>query len=225
MSVTDFAVARENMVNSQVRPTDVTDYALLEAMFEMPRERFVPSTKRFAAYIDEDIDVSAAGEGDEPRFLLEASPFAKLVQLAAISPSETVLDIACNTGYSTAIIARLCESVIGIENDAGLASFASEALADLGVDNAAVIEGPLTEGYPKEGPYDAIIIQGAVDEVPQTLLDQLRDGGRLVAVVGHGQAGRARLFVREDGLVSSRPVFNAALPPLRSFARKPEFVF
>ena len=225
MSVTDFAAARENMVNSQVRPTDVTDYALLEAMFSTPRERFVPSTKRFAAYIDEDVDVSAAAKGDGPRYLLEASPLAKLVQLAAINRGDTVLDVACNTGYSTALIAQLCESVIGIEEDEGLANFATEALVDLGVDNAAVIEGSLTEGYPKEGPYDAIVIQGAVDEVPQTLLDQLRDGGRLVAVVGHGQAGRARLFVREDGLVSSRPVFNAALPALASFARKPEFVF
>ena len=225
MSVTDFAAARENMVNSQVRPTDVTDYAIIDAMLDIPRERFVPSSRRFAAYIDEDLDVSGAADDANPRYLIEPSPFAKLVQLAAISPDETVLDIACNTGYSTAVIARLCSSVIGIEEDPGLVGFATEALLDLGVDNAVVVESSLAEGYAKEAPYDAIVIQGAVDRVPEAILDQLRDGGRLVAVVGRGQAGRARLFVKEDGIVSSRPVFNAAIPALESFASNPGFVF
>ena len=225
MSVTDFAAARENMVNSQVRPTDVTDYALIDAMLDIPRERFVPSAKRFAAYIDEDLDISAAAEGSSPRYLLEPSPFAKLVQLASISPGETVLDVGCNTGYSTAVIARLCGSVIGIEEDTGLVSFATDALLDLGVDNAVVVEGRLRDGYPKEAPFDAIVIQGAVDEVPETLTSQLRDGGRLVAVVGRGLSGRARLFVKEEGIVSSRPVFNAALPTLEGFTRDVGFVF
>ena len=225
MSVTDFEAARENMVNCQVRPTDVTDYALLEAMFATPRERFVPSARRFAAYTDEDVDVSAAATGEGPRFLAEASPFAKLVQLAAIEPGETVLDVGCGTGYSTAIIAQLCGSVIAVESDPGLVAFAGEALSELGIDNAAVIEGDPTAGYPKEAPYDAVVIEGAVEFVPDALTDQLRDGGRLVAVVGTGQAARARVFVRENGVVSSRPEFNAALPPLPGFQREPGFVF
>ena len=225
MSATNFRVARENMVKSQVQPTDVTDYAIIDAMLDIPRERFVPPAKRFAAYVDEDLDISAAARGPGPRYLLEPSPFAKLVQLAAISPTDTVLDVACNTGYSTAVIGRLCGSVIGVEEDAGLVSFATEALLELGADNAVVVESRPRDGYPKEAPYDAIVIEGAVEEVPDALLEQLRDGGRLVAVVGYGQAGRARLFVKDNGLVSSRPVFNAALPALEGFARERGFVF
>ena len=223
MPAHDFAAARANMVNSQVRPTDVTDYAIIDAMMEVPRERFVPADRRFAAYIDEDIEV-ASGEGAR-RYLMEPSPFAKLIQLADIGPNDTVLEIGCNTGYSTAVLARIASSIIAIESDAELAAFATEALNELAVDNAAVVEGKLEAGYAKEAPYDVIVIGGAVDEVPQAIIDQLAERGRLVAVVGRGLSAQARLFLREDGIVSSRTAFNAAVPPLPGFEKAASFVF
>ena len=223
MSVNDFAAARANMVNCQVRPTDVTDYALIEAMLEIPRERFVPADRRFASYVDEDVPV-ADGPGGR-RYIMEPSPFAKLVQLADVGPNDTVLDIGCTTGYSTAVLARISGSVIALESDADLAARATDTLSELGIDNAAVVEGTLSEGYPKEAPYDVIVLEGAVDEVPDTLLDQLAEGGRLVAIVGRGLAARARLHVRDEGIVSSRPDFNAAIPSLPGFEAAAGFVF
>ena len=223
MSITDFAAARANMVNCQVRPTDVTDYALIDAMLDVPRERFVPADRRFASYLDEDIEVADGPEGR--RFMLEPSPFAKLVQLADVGPGDTILDVGCTTGYSTAVLARIGGSVIAVESDEDLVSRATEALNELGIDNAAVVQGPLNEGYAKEAPYDVIVLEGAVDEVPDVILDQLAEGGRLVTVVGRGLAARARLFVREGGAVSSRPEFNAAIPSLPGFEARGGFVF
>lgn len=225
MSPNDFAAARANMVNCQVRTTDVTSHPLLEAMFEVPRELFVPAPMRFASYIDEDIEVSPASEDGPARHLMEPSPFAKLVQLADVRAGDTVLDLGCATGYSAAILSKLCESVIAMEPDGSLAGYAMETLSQLGIDNVAVVEGSLREGYPKEAPYDVIVIEGAVAEVPATLLDQLRDGGRLVAIIGESLAGRAHLFSKENGVISSRPAFNAAVPQLAGFERETGFVF
>ena len=223
MASTNFTAARINMVNSQVRPTDVTDYALIDAMLDIPRERFVPSDRRFAAYIDEDVPISR-DEGAE-RYLMEASPFARLAQLTDVGPDDTILDVGCGTGYSTAVLARIGGSVIALESDPDLAAYATDALVELSVDNAAVVEGPLAEGYAKEAPYDVIVLGGSVDHVPEALLDQLGEGGRLVAVVGRGPAARAMLYVRDGGIVGSRAAFNAGVPPLPGFEREVGFVF
>lgn len=218
----DFQDLRVKMVEGQVRTTDVTDAALLSAMFEIPREEFVPAQRRALAYIDEDIEIA---EGRPGRFLMRASPFAKLVQLAQVRAGDLVLDVGCGSGYSSAVLARIAGFVVALESDSALASETGQRLAALGCDNVSVVEGPLPAGHAAQAPYDVIVIEGAVDEVPAVLTDQLKDGGRLVAVVGHGHSGRATLWRKEDGLVSSRAAFNAAVQPLDAFRQEPEFVF
>lgn len=215
----DFQELRVKMVDGQVRTTDVTDAALLAAMLEIPREAFVPADRQALAYVDEDLAIGAG------RFLMRASPFAKLVQLADIRDGDLVLDVGCGTGYSTAVLARLAGFVVALESDAAHAAEAGRALAANGSDNVSVVEGALAAGHPAQAPYDAIVIEGAVDEVSLQLLAQLKDGGRLVAVVGAGNSGRATIWIKEAGLTSSRTAFNAAVPPLDAFRREPAFVF
>jgi protein-L-isoaspartate(D-aspartate) O-methyltransferase len=221
----DYAAARTKMVDSQLRTNDVTDYSVLTAMGEIPRERFVPARMRPLAYIDEDILVRDAGGGAPARYLMEPAPFARLVQLAEINPSDILLDIGCATGYSTAVLARLANSVVAVEADPELAALASGTLVDLGIANAAVVTGPLEEGYASEGPYDVIFLGGAVEVVPDSLFAQLKEGGRLVAVVGYGRAAAATVFTRSDGEIGSRIAFNAHVQPLPGFAKPKAFVF
>ena len=221
----DFKALRTKMVDGQVRTTDVTDIAIIDAMLDVAREEFVPARLRPLAYIDEDIEVAAATDGQPARYLSEPSPFARMVQLAAVRPGDLVLDVACATGYSCAILSRLASFVVGLESDAHLAEAANANLSRLGFDNVTVVNGPLAQGHADQAPYDVIIVHGAVDAVPQALLDQLKDGGRLVAVVGHGNAGFATLHIREGDMVSTRRVFNAALPALAEFRREAAFSF
>ncbi|TKT76749.1 protein-L-isoaspartate O-methyltransferase [Aquamicrobium sp. LC103] len=221
----DFQQLRIKMVDGQLRTTDVTNIALQDAMLAVPREEFVSAGKRDLAYIDEDLEILPARDGMPPRFLMEPSPFARLVQLADVTSADFVLDVGCGTGYSSAVLSRLAGSVVALESEAALAESAAATLERLGCDNVAVTQGALSAGYPGEAPFDVILINGAVDQVPQELLAQLKDGGRLVAIVGTGNAGRAMIFVREGELFSSRTVFNAAVKPLAEFRRQPEFEF
>jgi protein-L-isoaspartate(D-aspartate) O-methyltransferase len=207
------------MVDSQLRTENVTDYDLLAAMSEIPRERFVPAEQAPLAYVDRDVPIGPS------RWLMEPAPFARLVQAAEVAATDIVLDVGCGTGYSAAVLARLADSVVALESDAGLAALASETLMDLGVANAAVVNGPLEEGYPSEGPFDVIVVEGAVEVVPDALLDQLKDGGRLVAIVGYGRAAAARVFTRSAGDVASREAFDAAVMPLPGFRKPQAFVF
>lgn len=212
----DYTGQRVKMVDGQVRTTDVTDLAIISALLEIPREEFVPERAKVLAYIDEDIALTEPG-APNPRFLMESSPFAKLVQLAEIRPSDLVLDVGCATGYSSAVLSRLSGQVIALESDPELARLATEKLSGLGCDNVAVVEGSLPDGYPAEAPYDAIVLEGAVGAVPQALLDQLKEGGRLVAVEGYGNAGKARIYLKTGGKVTGRYAFNAAIKPLPGF--------
>jgi protein-L-isoaspartate(D-aspartate) O-methyltransferase len=218
----DFAAARRMMVDGQVRTADVTDQRIIAAMLELPRERFVPERNASLAYLDLDVAVTA---GTPRRRLLKPMVLAKLIQAADIGEQDRVLDLACATGYSTALLARLAGHVVALEEDATLARHARENLAALGAANAEVVSGPLPEGWPGGAPYDAILINGAAEAVPERLLRQLKDGGRLVGVVGRGPASKAMLYLASAGQASALPIFDAAAPALPGFALPPAFVF
>lgn len=221
----DFEAARQKLVDNQIRTTDVTSHSVLKAFLTVAREDFVPASLRPLAYIDADLEISPAGEGRPARYLMEASPLAKMLQLAAITKTDVVLEVGCGTGYVCALLSLMAGSVVAVECDADLAAEATATLSAGGYDNVAIVTGPLENGCPNEAPFDVIVVSGAVDEVPQDLLAQLRDGGRLVAVIGHGGAAKAHLFVRDGDTFSGRPAFNASVMPLPGFEKKAEFVF
>ena len=216
----DYATARVNMIEGQIRPNRVTDDRVLAAMAEVPRERFVPRKLRGAAYVDHGLAVAPG------RYLMEPTVFARLLQAAAIGPDDVVLEIGCATGYSTAVLARLAATVVAVESDPALVKAAGDLLADLDADNAAVVKGTLEKGYARQAPYDAIVLGGAVDEVPPAIANQLAEGGRLVAVVtGGSPAGVGVLMLRARGALSRRVLFDASVPPLPGFAVERGFVF
>ncbi len=219
----DFSEHRIKMVDGQIRTTDVTSTPLLEAFLTVPREKFVGRASTALAYIDEDVRVATSPEG--PRYLMEPSPLARLIQLADVESSDSVLDIGCGTGYSSAILSRLARSVTALESDTQLAALVSATLSALGCGNVEVVTGALREGLAAKAPYNVILINGSVEEVPSALLDQLAEGGRLVAVEGHGNAGIARLFLKTTGAVTGRRAFNAAIKPLPGFERTRVFEF
>lgn len=220
----DFTAQRINMVESQVRPSDVTDRRIIRAMLEVPREQFVPDALRSIAYMDTEVSLPSSG-GSGRRALLAPRVFAKLVQEARIEPGMTVLDVGCATGYSTAVLARLAKRVVGLECDAELAAKAKKTLQNLAVSNAVVSQGALQDGLASEGPFDAVLLNGAVPAVPQVLLEQLAEGGRLVAVRAEGNLGQAVVWTRVGRTSDARVVFDAGAQPLPGFERKPEFVF
>lgn len=213
----DFSMRRVMMVDTQVRPSDVTKFPIIAAMLAVPREVYVPRNLREAAYMGENL---ALGAG---RVVLEARTLAKLLDGLDIQPDELVLDIGCGLGYSTAIIARLADAVMAVESDDDLAAEAQRTLSAEGVDNAVVIRSALVDGAAKHGPYDAIIVQGAVEVVPQAILDQIKDGGRIGCVFMDGALGEARIGYKADGHVTWRAIFNASAPVLPGFSVKKEF--
>ena len=220
----DFAKARTTMVDCQIRTVDVTEYDVLDAFSAVPRETFAPDHLKPLAYIDEDLLVSAPGSA--PRYVMEPGPLAKLVQLAAIQSTDRVLDVGTATGYSAAILSHLAASVIALEADEALAATARDNLEALGMANVEVVVGPLPEGHSARAPYDVILLEGAVEVIPEALVDQLGEGGRIVAVVGaNGLAAKAMIYTRSGGSVSGRPAFNTSVRPLPGFAKPKAFVF
>lgn len=221
----DFATTRRMMVDGQVRPNDVTDLRILGAMLEVPRERFLPPAKMDIAYLDLDIPVLEDADGRPRRRLLKPMLLAKLIQAAGIREDDSVLDVGCAGGYSSAIIARLARTVVALEEDVSLARSAKENLYALGISNVSAETAPLAAGYAARAPYDVILLQGATEVEPQTLFQQLRDGGRLVCVRGGSAAGKAMVYRRAGEDVSGWPVFDATAAVLPGFTATPAFVF
>ena len=216
----DYATARRNMVDGQLRPNKITNPELIAAIQQLPRELFVPASMRGVAYIDEDLPL---GEG---RHLMEPVVMARLLQAAQIRRTDVALNIAPGTGYDAAVLSALSSTVVAIESDSVLAEHATTTFEQLGIDNIAVIEGDLKEGYAAQAPYDVIFISGAVSEVPSCLLDQLAEGGRLVCVIVREiGVGSATLFVCEGGATGYTVLFDASIPLLPQFEPTPKFVF
>jgi protein-L-isoaspartate(D-aspartate) O-methyltransferase len=223
--MTSFDVQRANMVESQVRPSDVTDRRIIRAMLEVPRELFAPPHVRTMAYMDQELLVAPGTAGRRPRYLLAPRLLAKMIQHLELGDRDHVLEAACATGYDAAVLARIVPSVIALDSDPGLLQQAQAALAAVKAENVVVVAGDLPAGYPSEGPYDAILLAGSVPEVPAALLDQLKDGGRLVTVHTDTGIGRAMQWRRLGGTFDARPLFDATAPPLPGFERAPAFVF
>jgi protein-L-isoaspartate(D-aspartate) O-methyltransferase len=219
--MTDAARQRTNMVENQILTSDVTDRRILQAMGSLPRERFVPAAWADLAYMDEAVPQSASG-----RMLMAPRVFAKLLQLAEIGDGNRVLDVGCGSGYSTAVLAKIAKSVVGLESDARLAEEARLNAAALGLANAAIVEGALPAGAASDGPFDAIVLEGSIAIVPEALLDELKDGGRLVAVVcGEGGLGKATIWRRLGRSYDQWTAFDAAAPKLPGFEPALAFTF
>lgn len=219
----DAAVLRTRMVNNQLRTFDVTDHRVQDAMLAVARERFVPQEALAIAYSDEALPIARDGIGRPTRTMTRPAVLGRLLQLARPGPDDVVLLVGGALGYTAAVLGELAGSVIALECDEALAQRADEALSV--VTNVVVVTGDLTAGYPSEAPYDIVFVDGAILTEPTGLLDQLKPGGRLVAIRGEGLAGRAQIYVKGEHGVSMRYTFNAAAQVLPGFASEPDFVF
>jgi len=221
MDETHFSQARQTMVDCQIRPTKVTDENIIDAFATVPREAFVGRNQRAIAYVDEDLPLPGG------RCMMEAMVLARLIQALAVGKDDNVLVVGAATGYGAAIMARLAGSVIAVETRTQMVEKAQETLVSIGTDNAVAIKGRLTEGFANEGPYDAILIEGAVETMPERILDQLGNGGRLVAVWRPEDAavGVASIWTKAGNEFVRKPLFDAQVPVLDEFRCKRDFVF
>ena len=215
--MTDFAAARRHMVDGQIRTTDVTDLRVISAMLEVPRERFMQPASVSLAYLDLDVPVGGG------RRLLRPMVLAKLIQAAELEAGDCVLDVGCATGYGAALLGRIAGDVVALEQDTGLAKTAGDSL--LSQPNVSVVTGTLAEGWAQNAPYDVVVLEGATEIVPHVLCQQLKNGGRLVCVLGAGPGSKAMLYTRSSGEVGGRPVFDATAALLPGFAETPVFAF
>jgi protein-L-isoaspartate(D-aspartate) O-methyltransferase len=218
-----FSTARQKMVDGQVRPSDVTDLRIIDAMLAVPREAFVPENQRALAYLDLDLDVSDGASAKS--FLIKPVVTAKMLQAADIKDTDSVLVAGCATGYTAALAAKLAARVTASECDPALAAKARDILAQLGLGNVTVEAAPAAEGYPANAPYDVIVLNGATEIPPDRLYRQLKEGGRLVGVFAMTQPPRATIVTRSHGDVGCRTLFDAVAPVLPGLERLPAFVF
>jgi protein-L-isoaspartate(D-aspartate) O-methyltransferase len=218
-SMTDYAQRRTVMVDTQVRPSDVTKLPIIDAMLSVPREAFVPEARRDLAYMGADVPLSA------DRVMLEPRTLAKMLDVLDVTALEMVLIIGAGFGYTAAIVSRMAEAVIAVEEDPDMATEAETTLGEHGADNVAVINAPLAQGSARHGPYDVILIEGGISQLPQAIADQLKDGGRIAAVFMAGALGEMRVGYKINGVISWRMAFNATAPMLVGFEKKSGFVF
>ena len=214
-----YTARRTTMVDTQVRPSDVTKFPIIDAMLQVAREKFVPPSQKEHAYVGENLEI-----GDN-RVVLEPRTLAKMLDGLDISPDDLVLDLGCGYGYSSAVIARMAEAVVAVEEDSYIARDAQEALSEAQADNVILHEAPLAEGAPEHGPYDVIIVQGGVASIPAAILDQMKDGARIGAVFVENGVGEARIGYKIDGYKTWRIAFNAGAPILPGFEAVVEFTF
>ncbi len=217
--MTDFAARRRTMVDTQVRPSDVTKFPIIDSMLHVPREKFVPDTKAEAAYIGENLSL------DDGRVLLDPRTLAKMIDALDITSDDLVLDIGCGTGYSSAVILRMAQAVVAVEEDEALARAAEAAFAQTASETVVLHKGKLTEGATEHAPYDVILLQGGIESFPQALVGQLSDAGRVAAVFMDGALGVVRLGLRKGDHIVWRDIFNAAAPVLPGFSKDHEFTF
>lgn len=215
--MTDFATLRTTMVDTQVRPSDVTKYPIIDAMLSVPREKFVPDAKRECAYVGEHVEL---GNG---RVVLDARVLAKMLDSLDIQKYELVLDLGCAMGYSSAVIARMAEAVVAVEEDEALAKEAASVLSETGADNVIVETGAIAKGAAQHGPYDVVILQGGVENLPEEILSQVKENGRICAIFLDGALGVVRIGYKIDGAVTWRMVFNGTAPVLPGFEKRAEF--
>ncbi len=213
----DFQTRRTMMVDTQIRPSDVTKFPIISAMLSVPREAFVPEAMREAAYVGENVDLGAG------RVVLEPRTFAKMLDVLDVQGDELVLDIGSAYGYSAAVIAHMAEAVVAVEENEEIAEEAQGILSENGADNVVLHQGALVEGAAELGPFDVMIVQGAVAHMPEALLAQLKDGGRVVCLFAEGALGVVRVGYKIDGEITWRFAFNAGAPVLPGFHKHDAF--
>ncbi|SEQ84744.1 protein-L-isoaspartate(D-aspartate) O-methyltransferase [Faunimonas pinastri] len=221
--MTDFATLRQRMVDNQIRPSDVTDHEIIRVFSTVPRELFVPEDERPFSYADRDLKIASTPGGD--RYMMAPSQFARLVQAMGLRRDSVVLVVGAGSGYSSAVLSRLVGGVVALEENDSLVSAAEGALKALGTPNVAIAQSRLVDGYPSSGPYDAILVDGAVEVLPDAYVRQLKPGGILALVKQEGRLSRAMLYERVGDQVAGRVLFDAWAPILPGFERKPEFIF
>lgn len=221
MAQTSFDIARKAMIDSQIRPNKVIDERVVAAFADVPREEFVPKSLREVAYVDEDLALSGG------RYLVEAMVMGRILQALEIKPDHNILLIGAGTGYTAALLSQLCASVIAVDNRSAAVLKTQELLAGMEIGNVAVLKGKLTEGYPSEGPYDAILIEGGIEIMPDALLSQLTANGQAAAIWRETETaqGEASLWKKAGAQFVRRSLFNAQVPTLAEFRAKPRFQF
>ncbi|MEP0961310.1 MAG: protein-L-isoaspartate O-methyltransferase [Roseobacter sp.] len=213
----DFPARRTMMVDTQVRPSDVTKFPIIDAMLTIPREEFVPTAQREVAYVGENIDLGGG------KVMLEPRTLAKMLDALDISGDELVLDVGGGYGYSSAVIARMAEAVVMVDDDENLIAEAQETLSNFGADNVIVHQGGLSEGAAQHGPYDVIVVQGGIVEFPEDLTAQLKEGGRVACLFVQNALGEVRIGRKHNGEITWRMSFNANAPILKGFENTSEF--
>ncbi|MCF8474514.1 MAG: protein-L-isoaspartate O-methyltransferase [Emcibacter sp.] len=217
--MSDTALARQHMIDNQLRPNEVNNEKIINAIKSVNREKFVPKRMSGVAYIDDNIVIA------KDRIIMGSMVFSRLVEAAAVKKTDLVLDIACGTGYSSAILGRLAGAVVALEENAELVQVATEILSEESCDNVAVVTGSLVEGLPGQGPYNVIFINGMIDYIPDVILKQLAEDGRLVCIINDNGVGKATYVTRNDGVIGKRILFDASIPSLAAFKKIKKFNF